>query len=76
MARGKKRDEMLLQKLIGRARELDIEVRTEKLMREVGYHVHSGRCRVRGKEVLLLDRDAPLRDQVEFLAAELEERKG
>jgi hypothetical protein len=75
MARSKKKDEILLQELIGRARELEIEVRTEKLMREVGYHVHSGRCRVRGKELLLLDRDAPLRDQVEFLAAELDERK-
>jgi len=75
MARGKKRDEILLQDLMGKARELNIEVRAERLMREVGYHVHSGRCRLRGKELLLLDRDAPLRDQVEFLAAELDEKK-
>jgi hypothetical protein len=75
MARGKKKDEILLQDLMGKAKELNIEVRAERLMREVGYHVHSGRCRLRGKEVLLLDRDAPLSDQVEFLAAELDEKK-
>ena len=75
MARGKRKDELLLQELIGKARELKIEVRAEKLMREVGYHVRSGRCRLRGREVLLLDRDSPLRDQVEFLAAELDENR-
>jgi hypothetical protein len=75
MPRGKKKDTALLQELIGKARELNIEVRAERLMREVGYHAHSGRCRLRGKEMLILDRDSPLRDQVEFLAGELEERK-
>lgn len=59
-----------------KARELNIEVRAERLMREVGYRTHSGRCRLRGKDLLILDRDAPLRDQVEFLAGELEEGKG
>ena len=75
MARGKRKDEILLQELMNKAEELNIEVRTERLMREVGYHAHSGRCRVKGKEVLILDRDTPLRDQVEFLAGELDERK-
>lgn len=75
MARGKKKDELLFQELMGKAKELNLEVRAEKLMREVGYHARSGRCRVRGKEVLIVDRDAPIRDQVEFLAGELEERK-
>jgi hypothetical protein len=76
MARGKRKDTLLLQDLMEKARELNIEVRAERLMREVGYRTHSGRCRLRGKDLLILDRDAPLRDQVEFLAGELEEGKG
>jgi len=71
MARNK--HESRLQELIGAARQKNIEVRTEKLLREVGYRTHSGRCRVRGKELILLDRDAPIVDQIEFLATALAE---
>jgi hypothetical protein len=62
-----------LQALISAARERNIEVRAEKLLREVGYRVHSGRCRVRGRELVLIDRDAPLSDQIDFLSAVLAE---
>jgi hypothetical protein len=57
--------------LIGTAQQLNIEVRTEKLLREVGYKPRSGRCRVNGQEVILIDRDAPISEQIEFLASEL-----
>ena len=60
-----------MQHLIGTARQLNIEVRTEKLLREVGYKPRSGRCRVNGQEVILIDRDAPISEQIEFLASEL-----
>jgi hypothetical protein len=46
-------------------------VRTEKLLREVGYKPRSGRCRVNGQEVILIDRDAPISEQIEYLASEL-----
>jgi hypothetical protein len=62
-----------LQALISAARERNIEVRAEKLLREVGYRVHSGRCRVKGRELVLVDRDAPLSDQIEFLSGILAE---
>jgi hypothetical protein len=64
-----------LNELIGMARERNIEVRTEKLLREVGYRARSGRCRVNGQELILIDRDAPIGDQIDFLSAELAVRQ-
>jgi hypothetical protein len=71
MARNK--NESRLQELIGFAKQKNIEVRTEKLLREVGYRIHSGRCRVKGRELILLDRDASVSDQIELLATVLAE---
>jgi hypothetical protein len=71
MARSKQSNEARLQELIGAAKQKNIEVRTEKLLREVGYHARSGRCRVMGQDVILLDRDAPVADQIDFLASAL-----
>jgi hypothetical protein len=71
MAHSNNKQEIRLQKLIGTANQMSIEVRTEKLMREVGYRVRSGRCRFKGKDIILIDRDAPISEQIEFLAAEL-----
>lgn len=72
MAQAKNRQESLLQELIARAKRLNIDVRAEKLLREVGYRAHSGRCRLKGKDLIILDREAPVADQVDFLAGELE----
>ncbi len=74
MALGKNRHEALLQELIARAKRLNIDVRAERLLREVGYRVHSGRCRLKGQDLIILDREASITDQVDFLAAELKER--
>jgi hypothetical protein len=71
MAIPKQKQQLRLQALIGTAQQLNIEVRTEKLLREVGYKPRSGRCRVNGQEIILIDRDAPISEQIEFLAAEL-----
>jgi hypothetical protein len=65
--------ETRLTELIGAAKRQDIEVRTEKLLREVGYRARSGRCRVNGKELILLDRDSSVSDQIEVLSAALDE---
>ena len=75
MAYFKNKQEFRLQKLIGAANQMNIEVRTEKLIREVGYRVRSGRCRFKGKEIILIDRDAPISEQIEFLTAELAESR-
>ncbi|HEY2986505.1 MAG TPA: hypothetical protein VGL11_02195 [Candidatus Binatia bacterium] len=67
----KNKNESLLQELIAAAERMNIEVRTEKLLREVGYHARSGGCRVKGQQLIIVDRDAPLRDQIDFLTEEL-----
>jgi hypothetical protein len=72
MAQNKQRQQLRMRELIGTAQQLNIEVRTEKLLREVGYKPRSGRCRVNGQEVILIDRDAPISEQIEFLASELD----
>lgn len=71
MTRPKNKHESKLQELIAAARQRNIEVRMEKLLREVGYRTHSGRCRIKNRQMIFIDRDAPLADQIEFLAAEL-----
>ncbi len=71
MAQVKNKNESLLQELMAAAKRLNIEVRTEKLLREVGYRAHSGRCRLKGRDLIIIDRDVSLPDQVDFLAAEL-----
>jgi hypothetical protein len=50
-------------------------VRTEKLLRESGYRARSGSCRFKGQDVILIDRDARIGDQIEFLSSELAERE-
>lgn len=71
MVQTKNRLEARLQELIARAKAMNLHVRKEKLLREAGYRVHSGRCRVNDQHVILIDRDAPIDDQIEFLASEL-----
>jgi len=74
MARSKQNNEARLQELLGAAKQMNIEVRTEKLFREVGYRVHSGRCRVKGQDLIIIDRNARIDDQIDFLVSELAQR--
>ena len=75
MSSGKSKHEARLQELILDAKRLNIEVRSEKLLREAGYRAKSGSCRVKGQALILLDRDARVSDQIEFRAAELAQRQ-
>ena len=65
------KSQIKLDELIRCAELMQIEVRTEKLLREVGYRVASGSCRLNEKKIIILDRDLSLRDQVDFLAGEI-----
>jgi hypothetical protein len=49
------------------AAQVGFEVREEKLLREVGYHVRSGGCRLRDSNLILLDRNAAPHLQIEVL---------
>jgi len=49
------------------ARRLGLQVREEILLREVGYRVRSGVCRIRGEDVIFLDRNLPPEERVQVL---------
>jgi hypothetical protein len=71
MAQSKNKNEARLQELIATARAMHLEVRTEKLLREAGYRAHSGRCRVKDQDLIVIDRDASIAEQIEFLTEQL-----
>ena len=71
MTQTKNKQEARLQELIAAAKAMNLDVRTEKLLREAGYRARSGRCRVNGQELILIDRDVSIAEQIEFLAVEL-----
>ena len=62
------REQVLLDELKAVAEHLGIRVREERLLREVGYRVRSGACRVRDTNLVLLDRGLPLSVQIDILA--------
>jgi hypothetical protein len=61
------RDEALCEELKELARRLGVQVREELLLREVGYRVRSGACRVHGEDVIFLDRNLPPAERVQVL---------
>jgi hypothetical protein len=62
-----RRDEALCEELKELAGRLGVEVREEPLLREVGYHVHSGACRVHGRELIIIERGLSASDRIEVL---------
>jgi hypothetical protein len=61
----------LLDELKSVAARLGFEVREERLLREVGYRVRSGSCRVHDTRLILLDRGLPPDAQIDVLVEEL-----
>jgi predicted phosphoribosyltransferase len=64
----------LLEELKAVAEKLGLRVREERLLREVGYRVRSGSCRVRDQNILFLDRGLPTGTQIDILIEELADR--
>jgi hypothetical protein len=62
-----RREEALVEELKELAGRLGMEVREETLLREVGWRVRSGACRVRGAEVVFVDRGLPPGERLEVL---------
>jgi len=58
---------LLVQRLKDLVERVGVTVRDERLVREVGYHVRSGACRLHGQDVLLLDTGATVAERVEAL---------
>lgn len=61
----------ILEELKSAAEKIGLKVREEKLLREVGYRVRSGRCRVGDEQVIFLDRNLPTELQIDVLLEEL-----
>ncbi len=66
-----RRDEALLDELKQLADRLGVKVREEVLLREVGYRVRSGACRVRGEDVVFVDRHLGATERIDVLVAAL-----
>lgn len=67
-------ERVLLEELKTVALGLGIRVREERLLREVGYRVRSGACRLRDANLVLLERGLPPSAQIDLLAGVLAER--
>ena len=68
--------ENLFRELRSFAERCGIEVRCEKLSRDLGYRVRSGGCTVNGKKWVIVDRTLPARDRLDLLADEIRESVG
>ena len=66
--------QLLLQRLKELAVRASVSVREERLVREVGYHVRSGSCRLDGHDVLLLDSGVSITERIEAALDFLAER--
>jgi hypothetical protein len=64
----------LLERLKEIASASGLDVREERLLREVGYSVRSGVCRVEEHEVLLLDKNATPAERIEAVCGVLAAR--
>jgi hypothetical protein len=62
-----RREEALCEELKQVAVRLGVQVREEQLLREVGYRVRSGLCRVHGEEVIFVERTLPPEERVQVL---------
>lgn len=64
----------LVDELTETARRLGLEVRREKILREVGYRARGGACRLREKDLIILDSAQAPAEQVEVLVEILRAR--
>ena len=64
----------IVDELAEAAQRVGLEVRREKIMREIGYRTRGGACRLRDRNLLIIDRDQPAVEQLEVIAEALRSR--
>ncbi|HXN13990.1 MAG TPA: hypothetical protein VN865_12830 [Candidatus Acidoferrales bacterium] len=64
----------IVEELAEAAQRVGLEVRREKIMREIGYRARGGACRLRDKNLVIIDRDQPAAEQLEVIAEALRSR--
>jgi hypothetical protein len=57
----------LVDELSDAATRVGVEVRRERILREVGYRARGGACRLREKDMVIIDREQPAAEQLEIL---------
>ena len=68
------RSSRLVDELTEAAKRLGLEVRRERILREVGYRARGGACRLREKYLIIIERDQPPAEQLEVLVEALRDR--
>ena len=64
----------LVDELSEAAARSGLEVRRERLLREVGYRARGGACRLRDKDLLIIDPNQPPSEQLDILVEALRNR--
>ncbi len=64
----------LVDELAEAATRAGLEVRRERLLREIGYRARGGACRLREKDLVILDPNQPAGEQLEVLVEALRTR--
>ncbi len=64
----------IVEELAEAAERVGLQVRREKILREIGYRTRGGACRLREKDLVIIDRDQPASEQLEVLAEALRSR--
>jgi len=72
--RGGARLASMVEELTQAAERVGLQVRRERLLREVGYRARGGACRLREKDLLIIDSAQSLADQLEVLLEALRTR--
>jgi hypothetical protein len=73
-SRGGARIAAMVEELAQAAERVGLQVRRERLMREVGYRARGGACRLREKDLLIIDSAQPPAEQLEVLLEALRTR--
>ncbi|MGO9450100.1 MAG: hypothetical protein ACLQDV_03480 [Candidatus Binataceae bacterium] len=61
----------LIDELCEAAERVGLVVRRERILREIGYRARGGACRLREKDLIIIDREQPAAEQLEILAEAL-----
>lgn len=72
--RGGARIASLVDELAQAAERVGLQVRRERLLREVGYRARGGACRLREKDLVIIDSAQPPAEQLEVLLEALRTR--
>jgi hypothetical protein len=64
----------IVDELAEAAERVGLVVRREKILREIGYRTRGGACRLRDRDLVIIDRDQPASEQLEVIAEALRSR--